>query len=285
VLQKKIRNFSLVNVDNFFFSGGHVGHLFANWYPNFGVGLKHLSYRRANFIFFNLNKTVFFLNKACTIIKQMAKRGAVLLYVGTTFFSYPVVRLAGIYSKISYIADLWVGGLLTNFKNVVYLPLKKINSKKGIIFATNSYINEKNKHLYGLKKLDFVPELVLCSSEADSPFTISEANNLLIPTIAVVDSNVRIVESTYPVVLNDDSSLVFKNLFFIFSSSFWFGRADFAMSYLCVMHKFILDLILFNIKIKNSDFKKFQKWFSHAKNISSTVSPTVKDFLRSIESL
>lgn len=274
---KKILNFSIVNADSFYFSGGHVGHLLIEWYPERGVGLKNLSYSRANFIFFNLNKTVFFLNKACVFIKQMSKRGVVPLYVGNTKYSSAVVKSAGMFANINFIVDSWIGGLLTNFKNVVHLPLKK------------NKVNNK-KHLFGLKRLDFVPELVLCSSEFYAPFAVSESNTLLLPTIGVVDSNVRVVESTYPVVLNDDSALVFKNLFFFFSSSFWFGRADFAMSYLSIMHRCILSVICSNnlnlVKFNFNSVKKFQKWLIFtSENKNLIISPEIKIILRLFDSI
>ena len=267
---KNILNFSIVNIDSFYFSGGHVGHLFVDWYPEAGIGLKNLSYRRANFVFFNLNKTNFFLNKACIFLKQMAKRGVVPLYVGNTKASSGVVKLSGTFANINFVVDSWIGGLLTNFKNVVLLPLKK------------NFCFSKKKNLVGLKKLDFVPEVVLCSSEFYAPFAVSESNTLLVPTISVADSNLRVVESTYPVALNDDSILVFKNFFFFLSSSFWFGRADFAMSYLFVTHTYMLSKIISNNDPKLINlyiFKKFQKWLTlTVENPNLIISPIIKNF-------
>jgi len=258
--RKKSFNFSLISADQFRISGGHVGHRLSEWFPSTGLGIFNFYLKRGKFIMFNLNKTIFFVNKACSFLKQMSRRGSLFLYVDSGRSSSLLVKSAAIFSKIAFVTTLWAGGILTNFRNTVFSSLKK--GKKHFFLK---------KYRLGLSKLDFLPEVIVCSSEFYLPFAISEANTLLIPSVAVVDSNLRVVESTYPIPLNDDSNPATKIAFFAFSSTFWFGRADFALRYLRIMNRFILfninkiKLILSKDIRKHNVFREFNRWLNFIK--------------------
>lgn len=237
-MQKDKRFFSLsiINLDQFRSSGGHVGHRFSAWRPA-AMGLKHFQNVRGGFVLFNLHRSGYYIQKAFLLFKKMSQRGSVVLYIDSGKVASSVIKSAGLFSNIPYISTLWIGGILTNFRETVY-KLRKSNQ---------SLIKKNRKTLpIGLLHLDFVPEIIVSSSEFYSPFAIAEANTLSIPSISIVDSNLAFIESTYPIPLNDDSFLTIKSLFFIFSSAYWFGRADFAMRYLKITNSFLLKKILKN---------------------------------------
>jgi ribosomal protein S2 len=258
---------SVINLEQFQFSGGHLGHKFVDWNPN-SLGVKNFSFARGNFLVFNLSYSIFFIQKAFLFLKQMSRRGAIFLYADNGKASSTTVKLAAEFAGISYINNLWIGGTLTNFRETVFKFLRA-NSSSNI---------KSRRYKLGLSKLDFVPEVVVCSSEFYLPFVIAESNSLLLPTVSIVDSNVKLVESTFPVLLNDDSFLTSKSLFFVFSSGYWFGRADFAMRHLNITNSYVLHNIF---KKFNIDFcthiheKSVEVWVKRLKMRNSFLSPSV----------
>lgn len=255
---KKFFSLSIINLDQFNSSGGHIGHRFSMWKP-VALGLKHFQSVRGGFVLFNLYRTGFFIQKAFLLFKKMSQRGAVALYIDSGKVASSAIKSAGLFSNIPYISTLWIGGILTNFRETVYKLRKS--------YQSSSLKKNKRSIPTGLLHLDFVPEIIISSSEFYSPFAVAEANTLLIPSISVVDSNLAFVESTYPIPLNDDSFLTIKSLFFIFSSAYWFGRADFAMRYLKITNSFLFKKIL-----KNNSLSSL-----------SSVERSIKSWIRSIK--
>jgi small subunit ribosomal protein S2 len=257
-------------------SGGHLGHKFKDWNSN-SLGIKNFSFTRGSFLIFNLSYSIFFIQKAFLFLKQMSRRGSIVMYTDSGKASSVAVKSAAEFASISYINNLWIGGTLTNFRETIYKFLR---------ISFNSVINAKiRRYKSGLSKLDFVPEVVVCSSEFHLPFVINEANSLLLPTVGIVDSNVRLLESTYPVLLNDDSYLTAKSLFFIFSSAYWFGRADFAMRHLSITNSFILFNIFkkFNIDLfLYTHVSTVEVWIKRLKARSRFLPPNVFSLLETL---
>jgi len=271
IIIKKKSLLSIISLEQFQFSGGHLGHKFSDWNPN-ALGVKNFSFMRGNFLIFNLSYSIFFVQKAFLFLKQMSRRGSIFLYADNGKLSSAAIKLAAEFANVSYINNLWIGGTLTNFRETVFKFLRAN-------FITGS---KSKRYKLGLSRLDFVPEVVVCSSEFYLPFTISESNSLLLPTVAIVDSNVKLIESTFPVLLNDDSFLTVKSLFFVFSSGYWFGRADFAMRHLNIANSFILSNILknFSINLSFSFEKSVEVWVNQLKTRGNFLCPSIFELLR-----
>jgi small subunit ribosomal protein S2 len=226
---------SVLNLESFQNSGSQFGHSIRDWRPSV-LGLNNFVYRRNEFLIFNLKNSFFFLQKAYLFLKRMAYKDSIVLYIDSTGVGSQAIKNAATFANIPYITSLWAGGTLTNFREVVY----KVSRK-----ARNFEMRTKTmKYMSGVYQLDFVPEIVVSSSEFYSPFAVSESNSLSIPSIAVVDSNIFSLESAYPVLLNDNSFLATKILFFVFSSSYWFGKADFSMRYFGVANALLYRSVI-----------------------------------------
>lgn len=238
---------SILNLESFQNAGSQFGHSTRDWRPS-ALGLSSFTYRRGEFLVFNLKNSFFFLQKAYLFLKKMAYKDSIVLYIDSTEVSSLAVKNAASFAGIPYIASLWAGGTLTNFREVVY----KVSRKARI----SEMRTKTMKYMSGVYQLDFVPEVVVSSSEFYSPFAVSESNLLSIPSIAVADSNIFSLESAYPILLNDDSFLATKVLFFIFSSSYWFGKADFSMRYFGVTNAAIYKSISLAFVVGLSILKK-----------------------------
>lgn len=249
---------SALNLESFQNAGSQFGHSTRDWRPSV-MGLNNFMYRRNEFLIFNLKNSFFFLQKAYLFLKRMAYKDSIVLYIDSTEISSQAVKNAASFANIPYIASLWAGGTLTNFREVVYKVSRKARSSEMRV--------KTMKYMSGVYQLDFVPEIIVSSSEFYSPFAISESNLLSIPSIAVSDSNLFSLESTYPALLNDDSFLATKVLFFVFSSSYWFGKADFSMRYFGVtnalIYRSIKKLLFISISVLKKNLKRhrpLRKW-------------------------
>jgi small subunit ribosomal protein S2 len=249
---------SILSLESFQNAGSQFGHSTRDWRPSI-LGVNNFAYRRNEFLVFNLKNSFFFLQKAYLFLKKMAYKDSIFLYVDSTGVSNLAVKNAALFANIPYVANLWAGGTLTNFREVVY----KVSRK-----ARNSELRTKTmKYMSGVYQLDFVPEVIVSSSEFYSPFAVSESNLLSIPSIAVADSNIFSLESAYPVLLNDDSFLSTKMLFFVFSSSYWFGKADFSVRYFgitnAVIYRSVASSLIVGISIIKKSLKRrrpLRKW-------------------------
>lgn len=238
-----LRNLSVLNFETFQNSGSQFGHRISEWRPSI-LGSNNFISKRNEFLIFNLKNSLVFLQKAYLFFKQMSYRGSIALYIDGGKLNSLIIKAAASFVNVSYISNLWAGGTLTNFREVIYKVSRKSKNLRRLKNKTLRYIS-------GVYQLDFIPEVIISSSEFYSPFAITESNTLLIPSIAVSDSNIISLESTYPVLLNDDSFLTIKSIFFVLSSSYWFGKADFAMRYLGATGLILRKLLLFSSIILN----------------------------------
>ena len=124
--------------------------------------------------------------------------------------------------SLAYCNEKWVGGLLTNWKQVSkYIQVFGKFSKK-----FGSFVNQNNIYFPRFKKLhrdfqgfsfktslkkDYIlpfkskPDLIILINSSDNKDLIQEANNLNIPIIGIVNSNTKPLGITYPVSGNSNS--------------------------------------------------------------------------------
>ena len=125
--------------------------------------------------------------------------------------------------SLAYCNEKWVGGLLTNWKQVSksIQVFGKFSKKFG------SFVNQNNIYFPRFKKLhrdfqgfsfktslkkDYIlpfkskPDLIILINSSDNKDLIQEANNLNIPIIGIVNSNTKPLGITYPVPGNSNSA-------------------------------------------------------------------------------
>jgi len=143
-----------------------------------------------------------------------------------------ITRLTAEYLCQPYLVSIWSGGTLTNFREVVLKNIRNFG-KKFLRFRTKEYIR-------GLKRLEFVPSLVIFSSAFFSAFGVRECNILNLPSTGLVDSNIWASEVFFPIFGNDDSISSTKSVLFSLSAAFRSGRSALILNYLGLISNFIL---------------------------------------------
>ncbi len=96
-------------------AGVHFGHLKRKWNPSMA---PYIFMERNGIHIIDINKTVAKIEDAASALKQIAKSGRKILFVGTKKQAKDVV--ANYVKKVNmpYVTERWPGGMLTNFVTI-----------------------------------------------------------------------------------------------------------------------------------------------------------------------
>ena len=118
--------------------GVHFGHLSKHWNPK----MKRFIFgKKKNIYIIDLEKTVKSLERAKEFVREVAKRGGKILFVGTKKQLQDTIKELASSCQMPYVIERWVGGFLTNFVTIKervrrYVELKE-KREKGKILLDN----------------------------------------------------------------------------------------------------------------------------------------------------
>ena len=205
---------AVVSMKQLLESGVHFGHQTRRWNPK----MKPFIFTERNGIYIiDLQKTVRGLDKAYDFVREVAKEGGSILFVGTKRQAQEAIRDEATRCGQFYINQRWLGGLLTNFATIQ----KRVQKMKDIECAVedgsiNKYpkkeivqmLKEKDKlekYLIGIKEMSNVPDAVFIIDPHREENAVREAKKLGLPVIAVVDTNCDPDPIDFPIPGNDDA--------------------------------------------------------------------------------
>src|SRR6476619_5653435 len=105
-------------------AGVHFGHLKKKWNPKM---LPYIFAEKKGIHIIDLNKTVEGLQEAAAAMKQIARSGKKILFVGTKKQAKDIVTECAQRVNMPFVTERWLGGMLTNF-NTVRKSVKKMQS-------------------------------------------------------------------------------------------------------------------------------------------------------------
>lgn len=196
-------------------AGCHFGHQTTRWHPK----MKEYIYTARDGIhIFDLVKTKKGLEEAAQKAREIAAKGGKIIFVGTKRQAQDIVKEAAQKAGMPYIAERWVGGLLTNWGQVkkrinLLADLKagreenrfKDRTKKERILIDRE-IAKLERSFGGISDLKGVPEAIFVTDARKDSGAIKEANGIGVTTIAIVDTNVNPGGVDYVIPANDDAS-------------------------------------------------------------------------------
>jgi len=95
--------------------GVHFGHLSKHWNPK----MKRFIFgKKKNIYIIDLEKTVKSLERAKEFVREVAKRGGKILFVGTKKQLQDTIKELASSCQMPYVIERWVGGFLTNFVTI-----------------------------------------------------------------------------------------------------------------------------------------------------------------------
>jgi small subunit ribosomal protein S2 len=166
----------------------------------------------------DLNKTVEGLQETAAALKQIARSGKKILFVGTKKQAKDIVTECAQRVNMPFVTERWLGGMLTNF-NTVRKSVKKMQSidkmlndgsfdsitKKERLTLTRDK-DKMEKVLGGIAQLGRIPAALFIVDIGHEHIALAEAKRLGITTFGVVDTNCDPNKVDFSIPANDDAT-------------------------------------------------------------------------------
>lgn len=196
-------------------AGVHFGHLKKKWNPKM---LPYIFAEKKGIHIIDLNKTVECLQETAAALKQIARSGKKILFVGTKKQAKDIVNECAKRVNMPFVTERWLGGMLTNF-NTVRKSVKKMQSiEKMLGDGSFDSITKKErltlsrdkdkmeKVLGGIAQLGRIPAALFIVDIGHEHIALAEAKRLGIATFGVVDTNCDPNKVDFAIPANDDAT-------------------------------------------------------------------------------
>lgn len=179
-------------------AGVHFGHQCRYWNPKMD---QYIFGSRNKIHIINLEHTVPALNSALEEVSYLAEKKRKILFVGTKRAAGKIIKQEAERAGMPYVNHRWLGGMLTNYKTIRG-SIKKLKdleqqeldgtlsrmSKKEALMRTRA--KEKlERSIGGIKDMGGLPDAIFVVDVDHERIAVTEANNLKIPVIGIVDTN------------------------------------------------------------------------------------------------
>ena len=196
-------------------AGVHFGHLRKKWNPKM---LPYIFAEKKGIHIIDLNKTTECLQETAGVLKQIARSGKKILFVGTKKQAKDIVTECAQKVNMPFVTERWLGGMLTNF-NTVRKSVKKMQSiEKMLGDGSFDSITKKErltlsrdkdkmeKVLGGIAQLSRIPAALFIVDIGHEHIALAEAKRLGVATFGVVDTNCDPNKVDYAIPANDDAT-------------------------------------------------------------------------------
>lgn len=196
-------------------AGVHFGHLRKKWNPKM---LPYIFAEKKGIHIIDLNKTTESLQEVAGVLKQIARSGKKIMFVGTKKQAKEIVTECARRINMPFATERWLGGMLTNF-NTVRKSVKKMQSiDKMLGDGSAESLTKKerlqlqrdrdkmDKVLGGISQLGRVPAALFIIDIGHEHIALAEAKRLGIATFGIVDTNCDPNKVDFAIPGNDDAT-------------------------------------------------------------------------------
>jgi small subunit ribosomal protein S2 len=196
-------------------AGVHFGHLRKKWNPKM---LPYIFAEKKGIHIIDLNKTTESLQETAAVLKQIARSGKKIMFVGTKKQAKEIVTECAKRVNMPFATERWLGGMLTNF-NTVRKSVKKMQSiDKMLNDGSAESLTKKerlqlqrdrdkmDKVLGGISQLGRVPAALFIIDIGHEHIALAEAKRLGITTFGIVDTNCDPNKVDFAIPGNDDAT-------------------------------------------------------------------------------
>ena len=212
---------AVVSMKQLLEAGVHFGHQTRRWNPKMA---EYIFTERNGIYIIDLQKTVKKLEEAYNFVRDVVANGEDILFVGTKKQAGDSIKEEALRCGMHYVNARWLGGMMTNFKTIKR-RIKRLEQlrtmqedgtfdllpKKEVI-KLNLEIEKLEKFMGGIKHMDKLPGALFVVDPRKEKIAVSEAKNLGIPVVAIVDTNCDPDDVDYVIPGNDDAIRAVKLL-------------------------------------------------------------------------
>jgi small subunit ribosomal protein S2 len=174
----------------------HLGHHTSLWHPG---NSRYIFGIRDAIHIISLDETFAHLRRASKVVQEIARRGGIILFIGTRKGQEEIVVNAAKLAQGYHILDRWVPGSLTNGQQILGDCAIKV------VDVMDREIPQCTGKLVAGQHPVLKPDLVICLNPLENEVCLHECGLYNVPTIGVVDTDVNPTWVTYPIPANDDS--------------------------------------------------------------------------------
>ena len=205
---------SRTNFDQLLQAGCHFGHLKRKWNPAMA---PYIYTERNGIHIIDLHKTVAKIDEAAEALKQIAKSGKKILFVGTKKQTKDVIAEKAASVNMPYVIERWPGGMLTNFPTIRKAVKKMANIDRLMTDGTFNNLSKREllqvtrqrakleKNLGSIVDLTRLPSALFVVDVLKEQIAVREANRLGIPVFGIVDTNSEPKNIDFVIPANDDA--------------------------------------------------------------------------------
>ena len=211
---KDTKETSETNIEKMFRVGAHYGYSKTRRHPSLS---KYIYATKNKTDVIDLEKTSEMLEKASEFVKSLASTGKVVLFVGTKPEAKEVTKNIAVSLNMPYVNERWIGGTLSNFieikKRITELEnyrkdsaegaLDKYTKKERVVLAKK--MEKLERYYAGLIGLKKIPDALFVIDAKAEYIAATEAKQMNVSVISLVNSDSNIKGIEYPIVGNDSS--------------------------------------------------------------------------------
>ena len=202
------------NFDQLLQAGCHFGHLKRKWNPAMA---PYIYTERNGIHIIDLYKTIIKIDEAAEALKNIARQGKKILFVGTKKQTKEVIAEKATSINMPYVIERWPGGMLTNFPTIRKAVKKMANIDKLMQDGTYGNLSKREllqitrqrakleKNLGSIADLTRLPSALFVVDVLKENNAVREANRLGIPVFGIVDTNSDPKNIDFVIPANDDA--------------------------------------------------------------------------------
>ncbi|RUA15402.1 MAG: 30S ribosomal protein S2 [Clostridia bacterium] len=210
---------AIVSLKSLLESGVHFGHRTKRWNPKMR---PYIFTERNGVHIIDLQQTVSQLQKAYDYMRDLAKDGRTVLFVGTKRQASPIIAQEAARCGMPFVEKRWLGGTLTNFKTIrsrvnymIELEQRRDRGEfnrlpKKEVLKLNEEIERLERRVGGLRGLNRLPDALFIVDTRREDLAVKEAKKLGIPIAALVDTNCNPDDIDLVIPSNDDAIRAIK---------------------------------------------------------------------------
>ena len=205
---------STIDVQTLFEAGAHFGYSRARRHPS---ASPHLFGTKDHTDIFDLEETGKRIEAAASFVSSVAASGKQVLFVSGKEEASEIVKSAALTAGMPYVVGRWIGGTLTNFKNIRKRvermqklmseresgELEKYTKRERLLIDRE--IDELLVRFGGLAGMADLPGALFVVDTRHEDTAVREANQLGIPVIGLASSDCNFSLIQYPIPANDTS--------------------------------------------------------------------------------